>query len=272
MYLPLRGNAYYANLQRCSYARLCPLCGARIARRRKEEVAALGKAVLENGGVIYSVVLTARHTSTDRLAGILKAMRAAARLLSNNRKALSKRPGWLGMARNLGLTYGSNGWNAHWHAQVYLAAPDETFPEFLLQRWQQACAVVGLYASPYRSLVQPARDHEKNAWYIMQHDDRETDKDDGLSPWQLLERAKWGEAEAIALWEEYAAAVYGQRLWQDAHHLRKKLGLGEAQSDEELNQERLTEDDPVLELSQTAWREVVRTGQQAAILIRYKRK
>ena len=44
------GFAYFSNLQRCGYGASCPVCGAKIAQKRAEEIEAAALRHLDKGG------------------------------------------------------------------------------------------------------------------------------------------------------------------------------------------------------------------------------
>lgn len=141
--------ASYQGLMTCGSVWSCPRCSAVIAHTRAEEI---GRAVREchrQGGKVYLMTLTMRHTSRDRLAELWDGLSAGWRSAFGTRKwtgqrgrlveragktaVVKSRPGdaelfdVAGMTRVVEATYGvptrgGNGWHLHVHALVFTAS------------------------------------------------------------------------------------------------------------------------------------------------------
>ncbi|HEY2194723.1 MAG TPA: hypothetical protein VGH76_20825 [Actinomycetospora sp.] len=68
-------SAAYGGLKTCGSVWCCPVCAAKIATRRADDLAAVMRAVDELGGSAFLLTLTMRHDRGDRL-GLTSAQRA----------------------------------------------------------------------------------------------------------------------------------------------------------------------------------------------------
>ena len=141
--------AHYQGLMTCGSVWSCPRCSAVIAHTRSAEIGAAVRECYRQGGRVYLLTLTMRHSAGDRLADLWDALSSGWRSAFGTRKwtgqraRLTERNGRLvelpamtgdaelfdvaGMTRVVEATYGSpqrggHGWHLHIHALVFSAS------------------------------------------------------------------------------------------------------------------------------------------------------
>ena len=140
----------------CGSVWVCPVCAAKICRRRSDEILrAVQWARTSNLRPMF-VTLTIPHRAWDRLLDLRKALAQALRGLFSGRRAQArqKRFGIGGVIRAMEMTHGRNGWHLHVHALMFVSdftntpvfteALTEAFRASLLEDWEAACRDAGL--------------------------------------------------------------------------------------------------------------------------------
>lgn len=154
--------ASYQGLMTCGSVWSCPRCSAVIAHTRASEIAAAVRECHRQGGSVYLLTLTMRHTSKDRLAQLWDGLSAGWRSAFGTRKWTGQRARTVeragkttyvrahvgdaelfdvaGMTRVVEATYGAptrggNGWHLHIHALVFTASGMESALRSELPRW-----------------------------------------------------------------------------------------------------------------------------------------
>lgn len=114
-------RAWFRHLLRCGSVWNCPVCAAKIAEHREEELQAGIDNNIKAGGGVVLVTLTYRHAAGDPLAESLAAFSADLRRLKSGRafEQLRKSFAVMGEARALEVTHGANGWHPHSHAVTF---------------------------------------------------------------------------------------------------------------------------------------------------------
>ncbi|MEJ2871750.1 hypothetical protein WCD74_28600 [Actinomycetospora sp. OC33-EN08] len=88
-------TAAYGGLKTCGSVWSCPVCAAKIATRRADDLATVMRAVDELGGSAFLLTLTMRHTRADRLGMSRDERRTADRLAEEHRDLkLAHANGW----------------------------------------------------------------------------------------------------------------------------------------------------------------------------------
>ncbi len=145
--------ASYQGLMTCGSVWSCPRCSAVIAHTRAAEITAAVRECYRQGGSVYLLTLTMRHTSKDRLAQLWDGLSAGWRSAFGTRKWTGQRARTVerggkttfikahvgdaelfdvaGMTRVVEATYGAparggNGWHLHIHALVFTASAMES--------------------------------------------------------------------------------------------------------------------------------------------------
>lgn len=83
--------ASYQGLMTCGSVWLCPRCSAVIAHTRAAEIAAAVRECHRQGGKVYLLTLTMRHTSKDRLAQLWDGLSVGWRAAFGTRKWTGQR-------------------------------------------------------------------------------------------------------------------------------------------------------------------------------------
>lgn len=179
----------------------CPVCAAKIAERRREELAAAFASCRVLGGRVVMATFTISHGRRDTLNGLLGRFLAAYRSMTSTRayKSLVARYGLVGTVKGLETTVGGNGWHPHAHTAMFL--PVEVDParlaDDLYPVWAAAAARNGLTMTRSRGLDVSASE-EKLAQYV----------------------AKWGHQPTRRLWDVEDELTR-------AHSKRGRTGEGE---------------------------------------------
>lgn len=241
----------------CGSVWSCPVCAAKIASTRSDELRAAVDAWTAQGGAVWLLTLTIDHTAKDDLHNLLKRFTQAMSKLWAGRwsKVWRLEHGQVGIVRNLEVTWGlSNGWHPHCHALLFVSADaDPTAAEHdIKHRWQQVAARFGFSVSLQRGARIDAPDDDL-ADYLAKY----ASKADTGSSWGFAEELTWSNIKvargarftpftllaacdssdvgaAPALFQEYADAFKGRRQLYWSRGLRAFLGLTKELSDEDV--------------------------------------
>jgi protein-disulfide isomerase-like protein with CxxC motif len=123
---PRTKSGTISGTQTCGSVWGCPVCAAKIAERRCQEVAAGIAAHRAAGGVVLAVALTFRHERGDELADILRRFLAALRAMQSGAPWVRFRKDWgvNGVIRSIECTWGLvNGYHPHAHFLFFIDPP-----------------------------------------------------------------------------------------------------------------------------------------------------
>lgn len=283
-------QAYFSGLIVCGRVWECPVCAAKIAERRRQELKDALQVAKENNFGIHFVTLTFPHGVGDKLYDIRKRMSHAYARLSSGRmsvkfqlKQLDEISEIKGFIRAVEVTHGNkNGFHPHVHMIVF--TNKETTSEMLnsvyTSAWQRACRLAGLpipsdergctvqdgsYASKYIS-----------KWGIedeMTKANAKKSRDKGVSPFGLLrcflkgDDPEYPPERASKLFQIYAREFKGQRQLYWSNGLRKLLSLNKELNDEELAQREVDMQSISLSrISFDVWKAVYTKKQEATVL------
>jgi hypothetical protein len=244
MYVADQRRAYYAHLQTCGSPWVCPPCSAAIYDRRRAEVAAALDWARSIGKRVQLVTFTASHKLGQPLAPFLAALAAAMRLVFRDRpfERFKAAVGYIGSIKATEITYGANGWHAHFHA-LWLSdfGTECTVKAFASPAWRSALQKVGLTASVRRGVVVKDSSMSADEYLAKFEHDRGWDLDaeltmwgrkvgsKGLSPWDLL---RVNSPESLALYAQYAAATFGKSSIRFSPGLKDLVGLAVVSDDQ----------------------------------------
>lgn len=263
VFSPAYQRANYQGLQVCASPWVCPVCGTKIAERRRVEVACAIAAAKALGLTVCLLTLTVPHGLGDDLAELVaQVLKAYSKLFTGKAGAkLRERIGLEGTIRAMEVTHGLNGWHPHFHVLLFLGRGKHVTPEQahaeIAPRWQRVCESVGL---PTPSLDRGCRvDGGEQAsgyvtkgstWGIESELTRGQSKVSrsrkGSTPFDLLRRYADGDKQAGALFAKYAEVFEGKRqlVWSDG--LKRRLAVSETADDELAN---LADDAPTRRLA-----------------------
>jgi hypothetical protein len=123
---PRTKSGTVSGTQTCGSVWGCPVCAAKIAERRCQEVASGIAAHRAAGGVVLAVALTFRHERGEDLADILRRFLAALRAMQSGAPWVRFRDDWRvnGVIRSIECMWGkANGYHPHVHFLFFIDPP-----------------------------------------------------------------------------------------------------------------------------------------------------
>jgi hypothetical protein len=274
-------RAFYHGLQACGMPWTCPVCAAKIAERRRIEVAAAIAAAKALGLQVWLLSLTIRHGAGDDLGDITEKMHQAWRKLWQGKagRAQYAAMGIVGTIRALEVKHRFlNGFHPHFHALVFFdpARSDPAAWSKLPGIWIKRCTSVGLRPPTLERgcRVDPgdhaARYVAKGVWGLESEITHGAFKSDGegdsRTPFDLLRDYRNGDKQAGAIWVAYREAMEGRRQLYWSNGLRKLLNQVELSDDEILR----SKDDEASALLATItgpqWKAIYRKRMESAVL------
>jgi hypothetical protein len=225
------------------------------------------------GGRIYFLTLTVRHSRSDELQSLRAGLsRSWSRLVEGRAWQRFKVATDLEYVRAMDATLGQSGWHLHFHALLFVSGPLETFKvkREIYDRWSSIVSrELGPENVPSRKhavRLQTMKSRDQLPRYVaklgmeLTHDlgkfhDEEADTHGGFTPWEVLselrylraaaaaatsadshELAQVLNAEAVPLaaaWGAWWRGMTGCRWVTWSQKLRKLAGLGEELTEEE---------------------------------------
>lgn len=245
--------AHFAGVQMCGLVWVCPVCAPKIRAGRADEIGAALDAAVARGMGVQFLTLTFRHHRGQRLAWLRKASERVWRSCLSDRawRGLQERWGveWVQVRE---LTWGpENGWHPHRHLALLTRRPlarwelDE-LEESIWRLWVRKLGNEGLSAERGPGCdLRAYTDANALARYMgkveglgqeMARADLKRGGGGHNTPEQLLgEAVDQGDADALALWNEYEQATAGWRMFTWSRGLRKRLLADRVeQTDQEL--------------------------------------
>ena len=229
-------TAHYCGLQTCGSVWVCPVCSAKIAERRRQELIEAMDSHKAAGGFVNLLTLTCPHQKGDDLGDLLSKQAKALNGFWADRqvKAVMAEMGTIGQVRALEVTHGrlslqNNGWHPHYHVLQFGGLLDGFVPlewhrlidleDVLYQRWVNACKLAGL-GEPSRAHGLKLDDGSKAAKYVSKWglEDEMTKGHTkkalhGETPFDFLRAylADKNDKQAAALFVEFAKTFRGKR-------------------------------------------------------------
>lgn len=269
------GRASIAGTMRCGRTWLCPMCSAIVGQARAEELSDGVRRHLDTGGTVFLLTLTLRHRAGLPLAHVLDVLsRARGRLVQGYWwRQTAKKIGLVGWVRATEITISEQrGWHPHSHWLVFL---DRALTPVELSEWWLGMATTwgDLVAredetlSPEQVLLGPGVDirqvtaSEDVGGYVLKdmiggaalelaRPEGKRGRARSMTAFEVGERAGRGDLRAEGWWREYEQATKGRHRLQWSRGLRRRLGLTDERSDEELLDDTQA-DETVVELDQS---------------------
>ena len=224
-------SSMWSGLVTCSNVWACPVCSSRIADERRAELNALLSWSRSEGHSAVMLTLTHRHKRRDPLAGNLDGMKKA---LKRFRQAKTWRA--LPLVGNVGateVTHGRNGWHVHFHLLLICKGGEASALEAVSRvrpQWLGALSSEGLQGNEHAFQVQGASSVGEylakfGAAEELALSGKKTGRGGSRTPWQLLSDARDGDAQAGALFVEYALAFKGRRQLVWSRGLKALAGV-----------------------------------------------
>lgn len=274
---PTTRVAGYAGLTTCGSVWVCPVCAAKVAARRSNELATVIRHVLDGGGSASLVTLTMRHHAGLKLRDCWDALGYAwSRVTSGKAWQADQEMGdLLGWVKVVEATYGEHGWHLHLHVLMCWDRPvslelAEMVGARMWSRWEKALGRKGFESwvdSGGLDVRMATLQADNLGDYFMKlareiTSSHAKDARSGRTPFAVLQDCQDGLVDDIELWREWERASKDRRqiTWsQGKRDLRRHAGLGEQQSDEEIAAEDLMGGD-VLALPGETWRVLRRSA------------
>jgi len=284
------GNvAGFAGLQTCGSVWSCPVCSAKIASRRAEELAAIIDAALLRGYTIALLTMTVRHHKGHSLRQTWDALTKSWGAATSGRGYLRDKQdfGLVGFARIWEATHGGeHGWHPHVHAMMVFDGPlspemISMFGERMHDRFRRSLQRQGFdslrlwdeeeeqYKGGMNMTVGSGRVAVKLADYFNKGTYAEgmaaeatmgqfkRGRRGGRTPFEILaDGAETGLADDIELWWEWERTSKGRKQMHITKPLRELAQVDEL-TDEEIAEEDLGGED-LLAIDGHSWKSVVR--------------
>lgn len=257
-YNPKRESARFGNLCRCESGWVCPVCAVAISERRRFELIQAVNAANERGMKPIHIIYTMKHTKDQQLKDLLHTLIKAYDAVNSGKGGMTLRAkyGFYGCVRGLEVTEGSkgfdNGWHPHLHVLQFVAADfiaaaggDEEFAESvraaIWPRWENALSRYGgsaledyglkvktgdTYTAEYISKW--GREPREKRWSIEREIAKSNVKvarEDGRTPFALLDDAQAGDVDAAVLFMEFAEAIKGRSQLHWSKGLKEQLEI-----------------------------------------------
>ena len=139
------GRTFFTGTEICASPWGCPVCSAKIAQRRADEVRLVVDRWISEGGICLFVTLTVPHTRFDALALMVQGFRRALELFRGGKggSALNAALGRVGVIRAMEITWGElNGWHPHSH-EIWFCRPGRVLMDQIVSRWLDSAEVAG---------------------------------------------------------------------------------------------------------------------------------
>ncbi len=226
---PETGRAGFSGLQSCGSPWVCPLCARRLAEERRQELREALDAARRAGFSVFLLTLTMRHAKGEALADTLGAFKAARKAWNTHRQVKAAR-GIVGTTTATELTWSpAASWHPHQHLLVFWKGPGGLEAlEALRAPWLASLAGKGRDGN---GAAFDVRDGSAAGDYVakwgvaseMALGERKEGRQGSRTPWDLLADSREGDAQAAALFREYAHATHGRRALVMSARLRKAL-------------------------------------------------
>ncbi|EGR3150114.1 hypothetical protein DLH80_23620 [Vibrio parahaemolyticus] len=263
-----KGGAFFGGLVQCGSVWTCPVCGAKIAERRADELrTAMGEAK-KRGLHVALLTATVRHGIGDHISDLMPKLAKSQTSFWGRRKVKDTFDsfGLVGRVRSLEVTYGSSGWHPHVHILVF---SEKKIPKAvkrnLALEWQKSCVSAGL-PKPTLENGLDVRNGEAAGEYICKFADdsklpvktgtgdtvtwdsademtksqSKKGRQGNITPFDMLRLIDESETTDSqrnfyrARFEEYAVAFKGRRQLVWSRGLRDEFDMGKEKTDEEL--------------------------------------
>lgn len=247
-------RARFGGLITCGSGWICPLCAARIAEVRRDELSSAMVRHVDAGGRVNLLTLTFPHESDHPLAELMDKFDKARQKFKNSRAyraVLNKKEGaagCLGCVSSLEITHGKHGWHPHLHMLSFSrrSITDDEI-ERLKKAWVNCLIKCGLGDNTkLNEMMEHALDvrggedaasyiakyGREEPWGITSELTRPHSKvglsDESMTPFGLLiAYQEHGEAWAGEKFKEFANVFFGRRLITWSRELRAHFAIDE---------------------------------------------
>ncbi len=267
----------FTGLQTCGSPWSCPVCSSKISERRKNEVVQALESHISQGGQLYFVTFTFRHSKEQSLKELREKQKIAFAHLRKSRGYLKykKLVGYSGLIRALEVTWGqSNGFHPHTHEIIFSdnKVSFQSIKRLLFPVWVDACKKAGLPAPSFRRGID-VQGGEKAGAYITKYGNELTKshlkkaRGDRFTPYDLL-RSYFFENVKLhgAKFVEFSEGMQGSRQLYWTNGLKDRFGIND-KSDEDLAKESQENSFLLGNITVDYWRSVIKYKARATVLI-----
>jgi len=247
------GNfAFYRNIETCRSIWACCYCSSRIRNQRAKELQVAFKNIIEDKSLSIGIfaTFTVKHQISTPLSLSLQTLQAAYSYMRSTRawRRLMDRIGYIGIIRATEVTYGSNGFNPHFHCWIILdrrlsSATIEAVEAEMSEMWIAAVKKKStnkslvpskkrgvdlrrvttqgftLYISKGQQDI--GKGHKRNlAVELTRFDLKQGRLATSITPFEMLDRN-----DMAPQWCEYVDATKGKRASAWSRGLKQRLGL-----------------------------------------------
>jgi hypothetical protein len=241
------GTASIGNIVTCGSVWHCPVCAAKIAARRREEINTVLTGHYAAGGEVFMGTFTVPHHAFSKCRELRVAISDAFRWLQGSAewKRAKESIGFVGSIRALEVTNGAAGWHPHLHVLFLTKDAGELeiarFRKLLFDRWSRALVKFGLgKPSPAAFDFEKARNGGEAGTYLvkggveyeMTSGHTKLARGQNRSPWRILmdSRATGSDAD-FDLFRDYALAFKGAKQLTWSKGLKDLYGVNEVEDD-----------------------------------------
>lgn len=302
-YVPSTKSSHYTNLQQCGSVWTCPCCSAKIAEKRRGELAKLVERHVKACSSVYMVTHTTAHSHFDDLAELLASFSEAQRKMKGTRRYAKLREdfGIIGSVKALEVTWSpGNGWHVHSHTLVFSSQKEmdvDAYEQVARPLWKQYALKQGLTMNEHGFKIDrtfgAVQDYilkfghdpaTESVWGVESEMVKSHSKQgrvtEHYTPFQLLAAIHdQGREDLKPIFQEYAMCFKGKRQLEYSRGLKAMYEDVDEKTDEELvleSQEK--EAITFVELDEEKWKvvlgndirgellEAVRTGCPGAVI------
>lgn len=238
------GGMHLSGVETCGSVWTCPVCAAKIAAKRSEQVTQATETHMGEGGAVYFVTLTAPHWVGQDCKHLKEIVSSGwSKLIAGAPwKRIKANHGITGYIRALETKHGKNGWHNHLHCLIYTDKPVDDLEAFrwtIFERWSRIIKRLGGGQCSVNAMDIQEIGDTKGADYAkyiskmgmeITHLHHKGLKG-GLAPFQLLERSS-GDRKAKARFREFALAFKGARQLTWSKGLKRKYGVDDSPAED----------------------------------------
>jgi hypothetical protein len=245
-------KAGFGGLSTCGSVWACPVCSAKVAATRTQEIESLLAWNAARGGSVALATFTMRHHTGHRLKAVRKALSVAWRHLTSSRawKTERKALGMDGYVRSIECTYGESGWHLHIHMLTLFDGPVSQemvagWADELYELWADGLAKSNMEASRAHGIdvrlgtgaLDGLGKYLSKLTFETAGGRFKKGRAGGRTPFELLDDAiNTGAADDFDAWFEWEHASKGMRQITWSRGLKARVGVDE-QTDEEIAEE-----------------------------------
>jgi hypothetical protein len=246
----------------CGLIWTCPVCALQLSERRRAELLTGMAHWAAEGGRIFLLTLTLSHQAGEQLAHVERGLAKALVVFKAGKawRELSAQIERAGSVRSIEVTYSdANGWHPHSHELVFCKRePAQRLLDAARMAWVDALRRVGFQGQSLADALEHAfdwRGGDKAGEYVAKYG-RDVDgwciadeltrshakiaptrrRDDHVTPFELVLWHMNGDAQAGALFREYAKAFKGSRALHWSPKLKARVGVADL-TDEQIRAE-----------------------------------